>query len=353
MHLFRHFVFSASMFSLSIVYCDAGIPAISRFEGSQQMNTPSKVQAVALSPDLVPFFADQVASLIAAKVVGRQEGREGKNELETGTLKLVVERVIHSPTLKRGDAIETPFARIADPDIRDRNQFDQWNSLTLEQGELLLLFVKPSPPPPLYIALAAEPLASLDDPELGAAERCYQIELHNGDPSAKRQLLTNALEGTADLSRFYAVDFLTHRHAFDRKTASAIFEAAISSANIPAEARSELGFKLASADLFDQKLGAEPVNVSIVSALAKQFVSAPNTASAQEWLGFLSSCVSREFSSDAQRDREMRSALVKAVRDPSPQQVISALTTAVRSASDPDEAAVAKRLLSVWQRAGG
>ena len=172
-------------------------------------------------------------------------------------------------------------------------------------------------------------------------------------PPAIQQMLARALETGPDLVRSYVLDLLTRRKTFSRESSASILESAVNSGNVAPNPRQDLGFQLVSGNLFDENLGADTVNVNIVSALAKQMVNSTDRKSRDQWLGYLSSCVSREFATDVKRDHELRFALVKAVHDPSPQQVISALHSAVHSASDPDEAKPAKRLLETWQAAFG
>jgi len=341
------------VFSLILTSCDAK-PVTSRLtEGSKQMSPSIKAETGQLSANLVPYFSDLAASLIVARITGVQLNPTNNADLETGVLNLTVARVIHSQVLSEGNSIETLLERIADPEIRLRNQFNLWNALPLDQGDLLLVFVKPDRPPRMYMALAAARLSSLADPELIAAQQCYEIELLRDNPPLKQHLLASALGGPSDLLRFYALDVVIRRHALNRQASASILESAVSSEKVPANAKRDVGFHLASADFFDETLGADSVNVGIVSVLAKQMVSSQDRQSREQWLSFLSSCVSREFSDDAKRDREMRLALVSAIRVPDSQEVISVLTRAVREASGPDEAKPAKRLLEAWQGAFG
>lgn len=319
------------------------------------MSPAQTSQAGELSPNLIPSFSDPSASMVVARITGRQASQGVVHEpgTETGSLLLAVVQIIHSDVLHPDDSIFAPFERVADPQIRRRNQFNAWNSLSLEPGALLLLVVKPQRPP-IYTALAASPLSSPNDPEIAAALDCYHIEsvLH-GNPSAAKLMLLNALQTPSDLSRFYALDVITQRHALSREDSSLLVTAALKSGKVPAPSRQDLGFHLASGNLFDPKRGADPINGNIVTALATQMVASSDRKSRDQWLKFLSSCVSRQFSADTKIDRETRLALVRSVRDPTPQQVISALDAAVREAPAPEFAKPAKRLLDAWRNAFG
>jgi hypothetical protein len=323
-------------------------------EGSNLMSPTQTIEAGQLSPDLVPTFSDSSASMVVAKVVALEPSHANRPGVEAGLVALTVIQVIHSEILRQNDSFSTPFERFSDPQVRLRNRFNAWNSLSLDPGDLLLLAVKAERPSKIYASLAAARVSSPDDPHVAAAVECYRMERALEEkPPAIQQMLPRALESGPDLARSYVLDLLTRRKAFSREYSASILESAVNSGTVPPNFRQDLGFQLVSGNLFDESLGADTVNVNIVSVIAKQMVNSSDRKSRDQWIGYLSSCVSREYASDVQRDREMRFALVKAVRDPGPQQVISALNSAVREASDPDEAKPAKRLLETWQAAFG
>jgi hypothetical protein len=318
------------------------------------MSPTQTIEAGELSPNLVPTFSDSSASMVVAKVMALEPSHSNRPNMETGLVALTVIQVIHSEILRQKESFSTPFERFSDPQVRLRNRFNAWNSLSLDPGDLLLLAVKAERPAKIYASLAAAPVSSPNDPQVAAALECYQMERALREkPPALQQMLGRALENGPDLARSYVLDLLTRRKAFSRESSASILESAVNSANAPPNSRQDLGFQLVSGNLFDENLGADTVNVNIVSALARQMVNSTDRKSRGQWLGYLSSCVSREYATDVKRDREVRFALVKAVRDPGPQQVISALNSAVREASDPDEAKPAKRLLETWQAAFG
>jgi hypothetical protein len=337
--------------SLILMPCNAS-PAGHRIaEGSDHMDSMQSSETNQLSPDLVPVFSERDASMVVAKVLGREHSHTNQSGVETGLLRLTLVRIVRSEKLKEGDAIETPFARVADRQIRLRNQFNAWNSLSLDPGELLLLGVKFERAPHTYVSLAAARVSSTNDPLITAAQQCYEIELIRDNPAAKKQLLTRALESPEDLLRFYALDVITRRHALNREDSVNILESAIRSEKTPSGAKRDIGFQLVSSDFYKTSLGPDPLNVRVVSVIAAQVVNSPDSKFRTQWLSFLSSSVSREFSSDPAKDRELRLSLVRAVRTPLPQQVIAALTQAVREAPSEADAKPAKRVLDIWQAA--
>ncbi len=315
------------------------------------MDSTQSSETIQLSPDLVPVFSEREASMVVAKVLGREHSHTNPSGVETGLLKLAIVRIVRSEKLKEGDALETPYARVADRQIRLRNQFNAWNSLTLDPGELLLIGMKLERAPHTYVSLAAARVSSTNDPLITAAQHCYEIEFIRDNPAAKLQLLTRALESPENLLRSYALDLITRRHALSREDSVNILESAIRSDKTPAGAKRDIGFQLVSSDFFQTSLGPDPLNVRVVSVIAAEVVNSPDSKSRTQWLSFLSSSVSREFSSDPAKDRELRLSLVRAVRTPLPQQVIAALNQSVREAPSETDAKPAKRVLDIWQAA--
>jgi hypothetical protein len=342
-------ILSALVLSFFLTSCDARPVTSHLKEGSKSMSPSSSAETDQLSPNLVPYFSDPIASMVVARITGHQLTPPNNEGVQTGLVKFAVAKVIHSETLREGDSIETSLERISDPELRLHNMFNQWNALSLDAGETLLLSAKPDRTPKTFIALAAVRVSSVDDPHVAAAQECYRIELLTDNPDLKQQLLTHALEGQSDLLRFYALDVLTQRHGLSREASVRALETALNSEKVSPDAKRDMGFRLVSGDLFDETRGADPVNIRIVSAFAKQMVASKDVESREQWLGFLSSCILREYSSDTKKDREMRLDLVKSIRDPSPQQMISVLTVATRLSPGEDEAQPAKQLLDVWQ----
>jgi hypothetical protein len=347
-------IFLAGLLSV-ILAPGAASPGGSRVvEGSNLMSPTPTIEAGQLSPNLVPTFSDSSASMVVAKVMALEPSHANRTNVESGLVSLTVIQVIHSEIFRQNDSFSTPFERFSDPQVRLRNRFNAWNSLSLDPGDLLLLAVKAERPSKIYASLAAVRVASPDDPQVAAAVECYRMEraLQEKPPDIQ-QMLARGLENGPDLARSYVLDLLTRRKAFSREYSASILESAVNSGNVPPNSRQDFGFQLVSGNLFDESLGADTVNVNIVAALARQMVNSSDRKSRDQWMGYLSSCVSREYTTDVKRDREVRFALIKAVRDPSPQQVTSALNSAVREASDPDAAKPAKRLLETWQAVFG
>lgn len=322
-------------------------------EGSEQMSSSPSAQTSALSPNLIPSISDPSASMIVAKIEGKTLAPGDAGASERGTLKLSVARLIHSESLKEGAIIETPFERVRDLQIRVLNRANQWNALPLNDGELMLIALKPDDPPKTYTALAAQTVSSATSSEANAALQCYRIELLSDDPTFKRQLVAQALESNDDLLKYYALDLITRRHGFVREVGAGLIEAAINSDKVPADAKQDLGFRLAGGGYFDATQGVEPVNLGIASSLARQLASSHDAKSRVQWTGFLSSCLFREFSSDPKRDHETRLALVREIREPGSPQIISALNLVSRDVADQGAARQAKKLLEIWQTAFG
>ena len=201
------------------------------------MSSSSSAETDQLSPNLVPYFSDPAASMIVARITEHRLNPPNNEGVQTGLVKFTATKVIHSETLRDGDSIETLLERNSDPEIRVHNMFNEWNALSLDAGETLLLSTKPDRPPKTFIALAAVRVSSVDDPQVAAAQECYRIELLKGNPDLKQQLLTQALEDQSDLLRFYALDVLTQRHGLSREASVRTLGAALNSEKVSADAK--------------------------------------------------------------------------------------------------------------------
>ena len=113
--------------------------------------------------------------------------------------------------------IDLPARRIADPLIRARNNFDQWNNLALERGQYLLLACRLISVPSTWKALAAWAVESPRSPTVAAIRRCVLIEQFRGEDKKKREMIEEALQSTADLERYYALDALGRRAVVPRE----------------------------------------------------------------------------------------------------------------------------------------
>src|SRR5579859_4671397 len=214
-------IFLAGLLSFTLTP-GAARPGGSRaVEGSNLMSPTQTIEAGQLSPNLVPAFSDSSASMVVAKVTALEPSHSNRHNVETGLLVLTVIQVIHSELLRQNDSFSTPFERISDPQIRLRNRFNAWNSLSLHPGDLLLLAVKTERPSKTYSSLAAAPLSSPNDPDVTAAVECYRMELALREkPPAIQQMLARALESGPDLARSFVLDLLTRRKAFSRESSA-------------------------------------------------------------------------------------------------------------------------------------
>src|ERR1700721_2124802 len=107
-------------------------------EGSNRMSPTQTMEARNLSPNLVPTFSDPSASMVVAKVLALEPSHSKRPNVESGLLALTVIQVIHSEILRQNETFSTPFERFSDRQVRLRNRFNAWNSLSLNPGDLLL-----------------------------------------------------------------------------------------------------------------------------------------------------------------------------------------------------------------------
>jgi len=301
-----------------------------------------------LSSDLIPFISEAGATVLMVKIVDtRTLAREGDSE--RGTVNFEVLRVFQGDPLRAGTSIEVFFSRKQNPVLRVRNLLNYWNVLALKPGEVLLLVCQPSPAVShAWTAFAAMQVESSADPKIKELEECYHIERFNGSPEDKEDLVEQSLEGNGGLLRDYALDLVSRRSIFGRALGAEIVTKAISSAHTPPDQEFALASRLLDRSFFETTSGPDATNVRIVAALASGFITETRQENRLEWAALLGSAVLREFSSDPARDRTIRRDLIRAIKSPASNQVISVLTDpGLDGAKDSRE--ILLELLEVWR----
>ncbi|HUE81577.1 MAG TPA: hypothetical protein VMM84_05620 [Pyrinomonadaceae bacterium] len=312
-----------------------------------------QVQAVEiLSPDLVPFIGESDVSMILASVqeVKLVPRREGDIEVEAGTVGFQLLEVFRSDVLSKGGNIEVPAKRMLDRQARARNNFDQWNNLSLNPGELVVLAVRPLAPPKLWQGLAALAVDSPVDPKVSAVHQCYAIEEFTGPPAQKKDLVRGALMSSQEVLRFYALDAVGRRAILGRQVGASLIAEAITSPKTAPDDRLELGMYLTRQYFFDKGLADDRANRTVVAALAQGMVNETNPERRLEWSKYLASCILPEFSLDPAIDKAQRSSLVKSVQQPAAGQVISVLSGLLTQGAT-DEREIVRKLLEAWRAA--
>lgn len=305
-------------------------------------------QVQELSGDLVPFIPNPGLSFLTAKVERTQwaQAREVRSSYELGTVTLSVLRLLHGDSVKVGGTIQVPAERVADRIARFKHNFNQWNNLPLANGNLLIVVIGNGNG--TDIALAAIQIASPDAPEVAAVTQCFDIEDGTEPPEKVSKMLQHALGSDQRILRYYALDYLGRRAKLDKQHAVELISRVISSSDAAPVHKLELGVRLTDLVFFAPYRKAEPSNQVVVSALAQGFVRESDRDRRATWMRLLASTVLPEFSPKAEEDNEIRTALVRSVRVPSKEQVVSALTD-VQSSLPPDEAKIAWRLLELWR----
>jgi hypothetical protein len=326
---------------------------------SEERNHPGMSSALVgqieeLSGDLVPFISESDTSLVLAKIANVQlePRREMDLDLEEGSIRCQVVEVFRSPALNKGDIIDLPARRIADPLIRARNNFDQWNNLALEQGRYLLLACRPLRAPPDWKALAARAVESPRSPAVAALRQCVLIEQFRGADDRKREMIEKALQSTDDLERYYALDALGRRSLFPRDVGVELMRRAIVSTATAPGSKLELGTSLTGNMFFNKGEKAEGSNPAVVACLAAGLVNESDLKRRLGWAMYLASCILVEFSSSAETDREIRGSLIKSVRKPSADKVLAALTE-LSGVGASDEQEIVRQLVEAWRNDGG
>ena len=316
----------------------------------EMTNAALNTEVAPLSADLVPVISNSAISMIVGSVRSLRSTtqEQGGLPVEAGQVFFYVEEVIHSPTLQRGETIETPFKRIADR-LRVKNSMDQWNVLPLRQNDLVLLACSSAGDPRACIGRAARSLNGFRDPVLSAVRRCYAIEKMPNTP-AKREQLEMALGAKQEPLPFYALDALGRRSLFGRDVGAETVEHAIASPSVAPEDKLELGNYLTRSYFFDASHNADTANGKVLSALATGLVNEQDTERRLEWAHHLKSCVFN-FSDEEPEHFTTRAQLIRSVRTPPPQQVIAALTELLKNSQDEDEKSDLADLIAAWRAA--
>jgi hypothetical protein len=317
---------------------------------SGKMNLSALDHADPLSADLVPFFGEPEVSMLLGRIaaVTCEKQIEDGLLMEHGLAKLDILEILYSSTLVKGIAIEVPFKRIADPAIRVRNRFNQWNNLDLTTGELLILAGCETAIPHVVMGQAAIRVDSSNSGQVKAARQCYVIEKFNDSPAKKSALLSDALMQRDDLLRFYALDLLGRRSLLGRAEGAALIAKAIMSGVTQPDNKIDLGYYLTRQYFFDSTLRNDAANLTVVEALAGGMVSETEIERCTKWMNYLGSCVLGEFSANMETDKALRVALIRAIKTPAAGQVTDTLSK-LSTLNQRDERERRAGLLEAWR----
>jgi hypothetical protein len=309
-------------------------------------------QVQQLSGDLVPFISQPGVSLLVVQLQAtrwtHKLDRDEGVEVEAGPVTFRTLEVLHGRIPHKGDIIEAPARRIADPLIRVRNRFDQWNALTLEPRDILILACQRGGAPLNWKVLGAIQIVSPNAPEVAAIRRCYEIEEFRGSPGQRSLMIEEALKSDQDLLRYYGLDYLARHAETNRESAVEMIRTAIASASTAPAHRLELGRQLTNLAFFNPSRKADHANQAVVASLAMGLVSESDPERRLTWARLLASSVLIEFSPEPEKDKQVRSALIRFVQAPSAARVIEVLSEVAARATG-GEKEIVNRLLKAWQ----
>jgi hypothetical protein len=297
-----------------------------------------------LSPDLTAFISTPDVSMAVVMVIGTQWKRQMDHDLEVdlGPVSFRVVSVLHG-ALQNGQTIELSARRVVDPTARVRHNFDAWNTLSLTQGEHLILGVARGRSPSEWKGVTAMAVEGPDAQEVQAVRRAYLIETSG---SKSTELLRDSLRSGDELLIAFAVDYL-RRHVSDRPSAARLLGDAVD-AHPPSEAKLELGRALAGDVFFRQESKADAANARVVKAIADALVQETDSERRTDWADLLRSCILADFTGDDAENRKTRRALIETPGMPAADRVVSALTSA-QATAEPDAQLMLRELIRVWQ----
>jgi hypothetical protein len=331
----------------------SGLAAALIASGCMQDSNRSKsmtgtVRGEGLSPDLIPFISQPEVSMAVVAVMTTQWTRHKDQDLdvESGPVTFQVRRAIHGD-LPEGRSIEVQATRVLEPTARVRHNFDAWNTLSLDPGELMIFAARPGGKAGTWIGVAARQVSTPDAAEVNAVRRAYAIEHADGDIAAKGGMLHEALRSEQEILLFYALDHLRRNAAQQREAGTQVLANAIASAP-PSEQTLELGRALTAAEFFRRSAGADRVNTMVVVSLVKALVQENDSGRRASWALLVSSCVLMDFTGDQAENGKIRSALIQSAEMPEAGWVVSTIASAESSAT-PDAKPLLGRLRRAWQ----
>jgi len=302
-----------------------------------------------LSSDLAAVVFDRSVSIVLAKVVRVRPAPEPMGSQEVGTIDLEVLRVFRSELLSAGSSFDVDYSRMWNDELRVKNRINQWNALSLTQGDLLLMGCQPQEVQKHWGALAALPLTSGEDPQVEELIQAIRINEVRA-PESRYELLQQALVDGKGLLLDYALEAVRRGDKVPRKVGAELLEKAMASEKITPDERLELGRRLADPPLFDQVSGPDATNQGIIAALAQEFVADSDKERRTSWAELLAARTLMEFSEDPEKDREIRNSLIRGIARPSPEEVISVLSSLSHHGTGEDKE-LAKELLDAWRTA--
>ena len=317
-------------------------------KGDVAMSTSIVSEIPPLSGDLVPWISDSGALMLLARVQNVQFTVEQDQGLavETGRVTLAIVESLSDSSVSPGGTIVVPAKRIEDEITRVRNAFDHWNVLPLLRNDLVIVAVRRTATPGLDQALAARQVDSPSDPLVQGIRQAYALERFSGSPEAREGIFAAALTGPNDVFNEYAVDALQRRTVLGRQTGARLIALATASNGAGSDRRLQLAESLT--ELLDPERRADETNVLIVRTVAQALASDPDPEERSRWAMYLAAVLLKEFATDPLVDRQWRSALIRSVDSPAPDNMISILSGLEQRDRDDDQV---RALLRAWRTA--
>jgi hypothetical protein len=316
-----------------------------------------RTQPVVLQADLVPSIGDPAVHMALVRILEVQPAPSKAPAIEQGELSLRVLDVFHSTTLKNGDIIAVPFERYVDERARFKDPANQWNLLPLQPGQHLVLACRPLKPPRFWEGLAALAVSGPDAPEVAELRQCWQIARFQGPPEERQRRLEEAfasqktpLTGIRGILRRYALHALSKQIIGPGHGVALINRAIVSDKTSPDE-KMELASALTNKWAFDEGRGADANNREIVSILARELVKDTDPTRRSRYVNLLGNCLLRDFSEDADKDQQIRLALIRATGSPPSPKVAEILAEEAKTEEDAEDRKVTEELLEAWRAA--
>ena len=299
-----------------------------------------------LASDLVPYISDPTATLVLAAIVSaRWSPDPAEPTTELGTLQVRVAELFSDSGPKPGETLTIIADRYGDPVQREHMGFNAWNVLPLEPGNSLATAIRKVAAG--WTALAAQAVAAGDNNFLPALRHAREIEKMQ-DTAARRRLLEEALKSPQDILFRYALDAITRRGQVPRSDAAQMIVGALGSGSHSKNAKLMLVQQLTRRPIYEDDLGPDPVNRLVIGTVAGVLAAEADPEWALIWTQFLTTTLLPAFSTDSNKDREIRHTLIHSVPEPARRQVPEKLAGAAQQS--PRDPRIPK-LLEAWKAA--
>jgi hypothetical protein len=320
----------------------ATVPLMGQAKGPPQPRNT----AMSLATDLVPFVSDTTATVVLANVLSASwVPAADEPGWEQGEIQLQVIERFSAEGPSPGDQGTIAGRRYGDPLKRRDMGFDAWNVLPFAPDHRFVLAMR-IPASNAWMPLAAQ-FAGPNDTLAVDVKRAFELEQVR-DASTIPRMYEDALRSRHDLLVRYALHAITQRARVSRHQAAEIIVRAATVPGLSPNEKLQLVQEATRRPIYDDEFGVDPTNVLVVGLLAGLLESESDPDWLLIWAQSQAALLLPAFASDPNKDREIRSTLIRSVPEPARKRAGGALKRA--AASSPRDSRLSK-VAEAWAAA--